>query len=205
MKGKTVLHFMIVPSFFRFKSPPLQFVLLNVLSVSRCVMKLFVLIKTKVGRNRECLETNSYELSETSFYKEEGVRQIRRRIIYDTGCEEDRSYIEICDDNEGSCEEIELYSEEWYAYERQQQFKKYEESCFIPTEDDCKKIDNEMNQCVLDLTEEVSEFLCVPSSDNLWKYRRDGYEGMFIEYSPVFREDYPPPRKRVGPPRVFMD
>ena len=91
----------------------------------------------------------------------------------ETGCEEWTIYVEICSED-GSCKEIEKHSDEWFEYERQQQLKVYEESCFIPTEDDCKNVEQEMRQCVSDIANTLSESLCAPSTDSLWLYRKHG-------------------------------
>ena len=113
-------------------------------------------------------------------YDDDGVKYIEEVKTYSNGCEEWTEYVEICN---GECREIELYSEEWYEYERQQQLKEYEKSCFVATENDCKNIDQEMNQCVLALTEQISEFFCAPSTGNLWRYRKYGAEGSMFGFA----------------------
>ncbi|MCY4512571.1 MAG: hypothetical protein OXB86_02655 [Bdellovibrionales bacterium] len=95
-------------------------------------------------------------------------------------CEEYIDYIEVCDKDGSGCKEIELYSEEWNEYKRQQQVKVYEESCFIPSEEDCKNISNEMGACMLGGTKSLLQALCAPSTDNLWRYRKSGGSVFFL-------------------------
>ena len=117
-------------------------------------------------------------------YDEDGVKYIVETIIYSDGCEEWTKYVEICN-TDGTCREIEKYSEEWYEHEKQQQLKEYEESCFVATEADCNTVKQEMNQCVLDVTNKSLEFLCDSSKNPLWRYRKYGGEGLFFVAKPV--------------------
>ena len=105
---------------------------------------------------------------------DEGVKHVEKITIYSSGCEESVQHIEVCNQEGQECQLIELYSEAWYAYERQKQTEAYEASCSIATEADCKNIEAEMGQCMLDLTEGMSEFFCASSKAALWRYRKYG-------------------------------
>ena len=101
---------------------------------------------------------------------DEGVKHIEKITTYSSGCEESVQHIEVCNQEGQECQEIELYSEEWDAYERQKQMEAYEASCSIATEADCKNIETEMGQCMLSMVEGMLEF-CASSTDALWRYR----------------------------------
>ena len=118
-------------------------------------------------------------------------------------CEEYIDYIEVCDKDGSGCKEIELYSEEWDEYKKQQQVKVYEESCFIPTEEDCKNISNEMGACMLGGTKSLLQMFCAPSTENLWRYRKSGASVFFYSGGPMKSvevkeaEDMEPDRVKV--------
>lgn len=102
------------------------------------------------------------------------VKHIKQITTYSSGCQEFVEYIEVCNETGAECQEIEVYSEEWYSYKRQKRMEAYEESCFIATEADCKDIEAERGQCMLDLAESISETFCSSSKEVLWRYRRYG-------------------------------
>ena len=90
--------------------------------------------------------------------------------IYDS-CIEWEYYVEICDENDKTnCTRINKSSEEWLAHQEQLQLKKYKESCFIPTEEDCSQIARERHQCMLDVVEFLNTTLC-SSMDPIFFYR----------------------------------
>ena len=129
--------------------------------------------------NSRCSRSDDETVNPERFisYDDDGVKHIEEIKKYSDGCEEWAEYVEICNADGGECKEIKKYGEEWYEYERQKQLEAYEKSCFVATENDCKNIDQDMNQCVLDVTEQMSEFFCAPSTGNLWRYRKYGAEG----------------------------
>ena len=132
------------------------------------------------GKESGCAVSSNvhfFDVEREEFSDEEGIKHIYERKIYEEGCEETTEYIEICGSDGKQCREIEMYSDEWYEYERQQQLAEYEASCFVPTEEDCKSIKQEMNQCVLGMAGLLSEALCAPSTNNLWRYRKYGPQG----------------------------
>lgn len=114
-------------------------------------------------------------------HDDEGVKHIKKITTYSysysepkSKCEESVEYIEVCNEKQ-ECQKIELYSEEWDVYERQKQMKAYEESCFVATEADCKNIEKEMEQCVLNIAEGLSKFSsCDSPNSTLWRYREHG-------------------------------
>ena len=136
------------------------------------------------NRYRGCDKTDTElkDIDRDVFNDEDGIKHIIVTKTYqekdcegecdiDT-CEEVTEYVEVCNENGGGCNVIELYSEEWNEYQRQQEIKAYEKSCFIPTEEDCKNIENEMGACMLDITKDISQMNCAPSTGALWRYRK---------------------------------
>ena len=134
------------------------------------------------SRCKDSSDENAFDVERSSYVDEEGVKRIYEvRTHKETRCEEYTEYVEVCS-NDGDCREIEEYSDEWFADQKEQQLKEYEESCFIPTEDDCKKVEQEMLQCVSDAANLLSESICTPSTDNLlWKYRKHGVSFMGMD------------------------
>lgn len=118
------------------------------------------------------------------YYDAYGVKHITIwKEDLETECVDRTEYVEICREEGGGtmCTLVTADSEEWFAYQRELQMKQYEESCVVPTEDDCKNIrQNDTRQCMLDVAQGISEFFCSPSTDNLWKYRGHGLEGVFL-------------------------
>ena len=49
-----------------------------------------------------------------------------------------------------------------------------------------------MNQCVLAVTEQISEFFCVLSTDNLWRYKEHGLEGVLFWGAKPMKFEQPP-------------
>ena len=134
----------------------------------------------KCGRSDNEVPT---ERTEDEWLDGERVKHILKITTYpSSGCEEYVEYIEVCNEEGQECRNIELYSEEWYEYERQKQLKAYEESCFVATEENCKSIETEMGQCVLGLVEGSSKFFCGGDSSKkaLWKYREHGFRVGFF-------------------------
>ena len=138
------------------------------------------------------------------WHDNEGVKRIEKITTYSSGCEEYVQYIEVCNQKGQECQEIEIYSEEWYAYKREMQMKAYEESCSIATEEDCTNIEAEMGQCMLDLAENMLEAYCSFSKDALWRYRKRGIR-MFMfggvkKSKPIFNNQGVKPSLSEVPP-----
>lgn len=126
----------------------------------------------------EDIEVNREEVSVDA----KGNKHIVETKTYkETGCKEVEEYVEVCNSGDGGpCQKIFKYSQEWYEYERELQLIAYEASCFVPTAEACQNIEQEMQQCVVDMANLLSEKLCAPSTSNLWKYRKYGPQEVFI-------------------------
>ena len=155
---------------------------------------------TRRGRysNNACPESsgnlNMLILRRKEFHDEYGVKhtEILTKDL-ETGCKEWTEYVEICrsEGDKKTCQNVTTDTEEWFAYQRELQMKQYEESCFVPTEEDCKNVNNEIKQCMWDVTKHIFEFFCASSKDNLWNYRKYGAEGTFLSEPVKFEVGYP--------------
>ena len=87
-----------------------------------------------------------------------------------TLCERYIEYLVVCDDE--NCEEFEVGSKEYYSYQKQLQWKKYRDSCFIATAEDCSRIAEERTQCLQDVAGTIEKHFCSSSINPLWIYRR---------------------------------
>ena len=87
-------------------------------------------------------------------------------------CRDFTTYLVVCEDeqNEETCIAIKEYTEEWFVYHDQQKEEKYKNSCIVPTTEDCKNINEEQTQCMLDVTDKLKKFFC-PDINPLWRYR----------------------------------
>ena len=135
-------------------------------------------------------DPDSFDVVRNESVDDKGMRRIEEIRTYEDGCTEHIDYVEVCSTDEGGerkCREIEVYSDEWYEYERELQLAAYEESCFVPTKEDCQNIELEMQQCVVDMANLFSEYLCTPSTSNLWKYRKYGPLELFIHRKSYYR------------------
>ena len=109
---------------------------------------------------------------------EDGYKNIENLTVYmdeedGSECSEWEEYVEICDDptDKANCTRIDKYSEEWQAHKERIQRKKYKNSCSIATEEDCSRIVEERQQCLLDAVEQLNKFFC-SSADPIWLYRK---------------------------------
>ena len=95
-----------------------------------------------------------------------------RHILYDDlhggTCEEWTEHLVLCDED-GKCDEVLKYSDEWQAHQKQQARKTYRESCFIATAEDCSHIASERSQCLRDVVKIMKRGFC--ETDTLWLYR----------------------------------
>ena len=103
---------------------------------------------------------------------EEGNTYRTKNFMYDsadgrTTCESVSTYLMVCDENDENCKELEIYSEEWYEHQKQAQLKKYKESCFIPTAEDCSDIAEKRAQCLQDVATVLEKAFCSSTNPQL--------------------------------------
>lgn len=103
-------------------------------------------------------------------------------------CEKQEDYVLICERlDRNDCKRIDKYTDEWYAYERELQLKKYRESCYTATEETCANIAKERAQCQLDVVDMLNKSMC-HSGDPIWMYRRSKER---IEEPQEYKENNP--------------
>lgn len=127
--------------------------------------------------------------SEQTVFDKDGDKYIIYETVYadydkEDGefCSEIERYLSVCDaecrqcqasGGAADCEKlIEEYSEEWMLYKERRFREKYQASCFVPTAEDCARISEEKDQCVLDVAKRLTEDLC-ERPNPLWLYRRE--------------------------------
>ena len=109
-------------------------------------------------------------------FDEEGNRYKTKHTLKESGdqsCEQFVKYLMVCDENDENCKELEMFSEEWREHQKQAKLKKYKESCFIPTVEDCSHIDGKRAQCLQDVATVLEKAFCSSTNPQIHERLRE--------------------------------